>query len=272
MLRTLLGGTDLIDLSSFVSGSHQGVRLIGASDGTHSGNSVAIIGDFDADGTKDFVIGAPQMGNKGAAFIILGAARKIDTSSFTSGSGGMKIVGANFGDQLGYSVGAAGDVNDDGYDDCMCGAPGAGTLLKPNAGIVYMIFGKGGPYSDLVLSSFSTGSAGFSIVGGAAGNQLGFCTSCLRGALGDVNGDGVADFAVGSANADYASRNEAGHGVHHLWQGFYGSRHQYRLSKQSSGERNKDRRGCGWGPRRFCDQRHRRRKRRRCPRPGYRLH
>jgi hypothetical protein len=210
MLRTLLGGTDLIDLSSFVSGSHQGVRLIGASDGTHSGNSVAIIGDFDADGTKDFVIGAPQMGNKGAAFIILGAARKIDTSSFTSGSGGMKIVGANFGDQLGYSVGAAGDVNDDGYDDCMCGAPGAGTLLKPNAGIVYMIFGKGGPYSDLVLSSFSTGSAGFSIVGGAAGNQLGFCTSCLRGALGDVNGDGVADFAVGSANADYASRNEAG--------------------------------------------------------------
>jgi hypothetical protein len=145
LLRTLLGGTDLIDLSSFVSGSDQGVRLIGASDGTHSGNSVAIIGDFDADGTKDFVIGAPQMGNKGAAFIILGAAHttEIDTSYLTSGSDGMKIVGANFGDQLGYSVGAAGDVNDDGYDDCMCGAPGAGTLLKPNAGTVYMIFGNG---------------------------------------------------------------------------------------------------------------------------------
>jgi hypothetical protein len=212
LLRTLLGGTDLIDLSSFVSGSDQGVRLIGASDGTHSGNSVAIIGDFDADGTKDFVIGAPQTGNKGAAFIILGAAltTEIDMSSFTSGSGGMKIVGANFGDQLGYSVGAAGDVNDDGYDDCMCGAPGAGTLLRPNAGIVYMIFGKSGPYSNLILASIFAGSTGFSIVGGAAGSQLGFCTSCLRGALGDVNGDGFADFAIGSTKADYASRNEAG--------------------------------------------------------------
>jgi hypothetical protein len=212
LLQTLIGGTELIDLSSFVSGGNQGVRLIGASDGTNSGTSVAIIGDFDADGTKDFVGGAPQMGNKGAVFIILGAAHttEIDTSSFTSGSGGMKIVGANFGDQLGYSVGAAGDVNDDGYDDCMCGAPGAGTVLRLKAGIVYMIFGKGGPYSDLVLSSFSAGNSGFPIVGGAAGNQLGFCTSCLRGALGDVNGDGFADFAIGSTNADYASRNEAG--------------------------------------------------------------
>jgi hypothetical protein len=173
--------------------------------------SVTPIGDFDADGNEDFAIGYPSMLKSGVVFIVLGRdSAQFDPSSFSSGIEGVKIVGAHENDMLGAAIGAAGDVNGDGFADCLIGAPGVGTSATADVGAVYVIFGKTGPYTDIHIFKFVTGIHGFAIFGEASNMRLGSSHTSLRGALGDINGDGIDDFAVASSNADYAERNAAG--------------------------------------------------------------
>ena len=84
------------------------------------------------------------------------------------------------GDVLGYSVSAAGDVNSDGYDDVVVGAPwnDAG---GSNAGRAYV-------YSGL------TGSVVWTFTGEADNDQFGYSVS----GAGDVNNDGYDDLIVGA--------------------------------------------------------------------------
>jgi hypothetical protein len=173
--------------------------------------SVTSIGDFDADGNEDFAIGYPSMLTSGVAFIVLGRdSLQFDPSSFSSGSEGVKIVGAHENDMLGAAIEAAGDVNGDGFADCLIGAPGVGTSATADVGAVYVIFGKTGPYTDIHIFKLVTGIHGFAIFGEASNMRLGSSHTSLRGAFGDINGDGIDDFAVASSNADYAERNAAG--------------------------------------------------------------
>ena len=57
--------------------------------------------------------------------------------STLDGTNGFKIIGAAAGDQLGFSVASAGDVNGDGRDDLIIGAPNANS----NAGAAFVVFG-----------------------------------------------------------------------------------------------------------------------------------
>jgi len=92
--------------------------------------------------------------------------------------------GAAPGDSLGWSVSSAGDVNGDGKADFIIGA----FLSDPNgltdAGSAYVYSGADG---ELLYQKN----------GSAAGNHLGWSVSLA----GDVNGDGKADFIIGSPNA-----------------------------------------------------------------------
>ncbi|KAJ1384271.1 hypothetical protein B484DRAFT_410852, partial [Ochromonadaceae sp. CCMP2298] len=124
----------------------------------------------------------------------------------SSNSTGYVIQGAVAGDQLGSSVSGAGDVNKDGFADIIVGARFAGPHSRTEAGAAYLIFGKGGGFSTLSLDGFSSGSAGFIIQGGAAGDYLGSAVS----AAGDVNNDTYADILVGAYGADPNSREGAG--------------------------------------------------------------
>ena len=58
------------------------------------------------------------------------------------GSAGFVLKGAGSYDESGYSVSAAGDVNGDGVDDVIIGAPGADPNGKDNAGVSYVVFGR----------------------------------------------------------------------------------------------------------------------------------
>jgi hypothetical protein len=187
------------DLSTFATGA-QGLRLIGE-DENQLAYSVANVGDFDQDGIDDFVVGAPfyDMGG-GLALIILGgdfsSATEIDAATFASGSRGMRVLGGrSVGGMLaGWSVGAAGDINNDGYDDALVGTTAF-------TGVIYVIFGTVRPYSDILLESFIAGTSGFRIVGPPE-SYLSSDVLSLRGNVGDLNGDGYNDMAVSSSQAD----------------------------------------------------------------------
>lgn len=88
-------------------------------------------------------------------------------------------------DCLGSAVDIAGDINSDGYEDILVSAPTKNIGGKYNAGVVYVISGIGGH----VLYSYE---------GEGSGDHLG---SGLAG-IGDINGDGYADFALGAPYSD----------------------------------------------------------------------
>ncbi len=83
-----------------------------------------------------------------------------------------------------------GDVDGDGYDDVLIGSPRSGRGA-PNGGLVHLVLGRAEPWhTDLWLMN-----ADGALHGEAEGDQAG----AVAGA-GDVNGDGLADFLVGSSN------------------------------------------------------------------------
>jgi hypothetical protein len=96
------------------------------------------------------------------------------------------------GDEFGYSVSGAGDVNNDGYDDLIVGGPkndAAGT----DAGRAYVYSGQTG---DLI----------WTFTGEAAGDRFGHSVC----GAGDVNNDGFADLIVGAPANDAGGETAVG--------------------------------------------------------------
>ena len=89
-------------------------------------------GDVNNDGYDDIIIGAygadpSSRIEAGQSYVIYGSATNpgtIDLSIALSSTQGFTILGAAY-DQSGWSVASAGDVNNDGYDDIIIGAPHA---------------------------------------------------------------------------------------------------------------------------------------------------
>lgn len=145
------------------------------------GVSVASAGDFNNDGFDDFVVGATAAGplDQGEAYVYSG----------TTGELLVTFRGEANGNRFGKSVAGVGDLNNDGFDDLLVGAPahdGAGFY----AGRAYVFFGSGGPFPMLVAAS----SADAVLSSGLEGDLFGISAS----GLGDVTGDSIPDFALGA--------------------------------------------------------------------------
>lgn len=100
------------------------------------------------------------------------------------------------GGALGRSVAIIGDINGDGIDDIAIGAPH--DAAPGGHGRVWVLFGRAGGLPATIDLETLDGSNGFELTTQAAGATLGRAVT----GIGDFNGDGIDDFAVGAPLAD----------------------------------------------------------------------
>ncbi len=193
-----------IDLAS-LDGSN-GFVIYGIDDLTSSGFSVSGIGDVNKDGIDDFAVTEPVAAsgsgnNGGYTYVVYGndSGFPKDFSYLDLGTGdGFRLIDSVLDDVSDLTVSGAGDVNGDGIDDFIIGAPTFDVDGKADKGVSYVVFGNGGGFSfDFDLSSLN-GSNGFRLDGVAGGDETGASVS----SAGDINGDGKADLIIGAPSAD----------------------------------------------------------------------
>jgi len=157
-------------------------EVVGSQADTELGTTMAGAGDVNGDGYADIIIGAPYFDNgetnEGRVFIYHG---RSNDAPETTAARTLESNEENY--QFGYSVASTGDVNGDGYDDIIMGAPG----YNNNAGLARICYG-----------SASGIGAGFDWSYGLATENCRFGES-VAGA-GDVNGDGYLDIIIGIPN------------------------------------------------------------------------
>ncbi len=134
----------------------------------------------------------------GEAYVLFGKASGLASIDLTSlGVGdGFVIQGDAAGDEAGWSVSSAGDVNGDGFDDLIVGAP-FGDDGGVDAGEAYVIFGKATGLANIDLTGLTTAD-GFMMQGDVAFDHAGYSVS----SAGDVNGDGFDDLILGARWGD----------------------------------------------------------------------
>ncbi len=200
--------TTIINLSS-LDGSN-GFRLDGATAYDYSGTSVSNAGDVNGDGFADVIVGArgadPKGIYSGSSYVVFGKTSGFDATldlSSLDGNNGFRLDGTNFSG-LGNSVSDAGDVNGDGFDDMIVGAPYTNVSGLYEVGSSYVVFGKASGFDATLDLSSLDGNNGFSMGGLGLDSRLGISVSNA----GDVNGDGFGDLIIGASGgplAGYAS-------------------------------------------------------------------
>jgi hypothetical protein len=163
------------------SGRSGELRLLLRGTAAHQrfGYSVADAGDVNADGYGDLIVGAPHEHHRAepAAYERAGSAHV-----FSGRDGALlhTIRGRGTGAALGWSVAGAGDIDRDGFDDVLAGAPFYAPQGGAGVGMVLVCSGR-------------TGEVLHTLLGERPGDRFGW--SLCR--LGDVDRDRVPDFAVG---------------------------------------------------------------------------
>lgn len=203
----------------------------GSVEGGQLGSSFANLGDVDGDGKADFAVGAiNDTGDApftGAVYVYKGGSA---TPSLLA-----KLNGSNPMDKFGWAI-TGGDVNADGKNDVIVSAVYAtGTAFQ--SGLVYVYFGgsaisttpnatlNGGPGMSLATGDVNGDGAADLMIGGSSkvviyyggsgiashsqtpdvtisgaksGGKSGSGFGNAVAYLGDVNGDGLGDIAVGN--------------------------------------------------------------------------
>ena len=156
-----------------------------------------IVGDLNGDGRPDVIVAAPfdssSGAGTGAVYVFYGDELNLDEST---SSADLVVHGLAQDDRFGSSV-TTGDVDGDGQDDLIVGAPlkdGA----RVDAGAVYVFAGPlpaSGTLSGAQASIVLTGEGWGDVW--SQGDQFGACVD-----LGDLDGDGFLDLLVGAPGMD----------------------------------------------------------------------
>ena len=194
--------------------------------------NVMNIGDINGDGYADFAYGmynarnpAGNIDNAGAIQVIYGTSKGFPQdyslqTDYTNISNGFRVYGEQANQYLGTYIDpepygylsntgmpiSSGDVNGDGIADMIIGSPqfGPDAGEQRGPGRVYVVYGKaGGAASNVNLANLSSAD-GFVITASdsTADAMFGNGTS-----VGDFNGDGIDDIAIGAPLADVGGIN-----------------------------------------------------------------
>lgn len=179
-----------------------GFVVNGVAAGDLAGFSVAAAGDINGDLIDDLLIGAPgadpnDAAEAGQVYAVFGSSEGFPASvdlADLDGGNGFALNGIDVDDRSGFAVGGIGDVNGDGRDDLLIGAPGATPNGINEAGQSYVVFGRSEGYPASLELADLDGSNGFVINGVFFNDGSGYS---VGGAV-DFNGGGVDDFIIGA--------------------------------------------------------------------------
>jgi len=180
----------IVDLGDVAMGQF-GFRIDGTELTGEAGMRVANGGDVNGDGLDDVVVATTNAdGGMGQVWVVFGKddGATVDLDDVALGMGGFTITNDATGEDFGISVDGGGDVNGDGLDDIIIGAPGSG-----NAGQAYVVHGKNDG-AAVTVTELEAGTGGFVLNGQVVGDDAGTAVAMV----GDVNGDGYDDVAVGA--------------------------------------------------------------------------
>jgi len=163
--------------------------ILGQDSNDYLGWAVVRAGDLDDDGTDDLAVSAvgsdTSSSDAGAVYIFSGPVDALGPSGAMA-----TLTGEEGSDNAGYDIAAAGDTDGDGVDDFWVGAPGEDTNGS-GAGTVYLVRGP-------IAGTVGLAAASARILGPSSSYGLGNAI----GGGGDLDGDGLADVALGSRSAD----------------------------------------------------------------------
>ncbi|HLP10962.1 MAG TPA: FG-GAP-like repeat-containing protein [Flavobacteriales bacterium] len=159
-----------------------------------TGNFVTTVGDVNGDGFSDMAVGASNYDNSivntGMVYVFNGS-----QEGYSSSPSAVLTGPPNANAFFGCSIGAAGDVNGDGFSDVIVGASGynSGPTASEGAAFIYL-----GTSTGINTNYF------LKLEGNSTNAQFGFSVA----GAGDVNGDGYSDVIVGAKTYNGGTANE----------------------------------------------------------------
>ena len=178
------------------------INVPGSAAGNASGCETGTAGDVDGDGLDDLLIGTqgagPSGANSGMVSLFLAASMTEDGGTLGLGSRDMRFSGEASDDRLGTDVQALGDLDGDGRSDFVMSARNSDDPWS-DAGKTYLV--KAGSIPEGEDTYSVQGAPAF--LGEAEFDKSG--TSLAP--LGDVDGDGLPDLAIGAPRNDLASED-----------------------------------------------------------------
>ena len=175
--------------------------LLGSEAEATFGGAFASGGDVDGDGLDDLLVGPASPGGStgGAPVRLFLSGATMSGSLWDAGDAAVTLLPEDADDNAGVVLAFAGDVDGDGLDDLLVAAPerSEGAI---NNGVVYLVLAADLPASGSISLGSSHLRIGGLLDGWMAGDAL--------GDLGDLDGDGLADFFVSTIRGHWSQRGQ----------------------------------------------------------------